>query len=510
LTEKILFWISKDFLHFGVAKSMIEKYDVQSYAIVESNDKPRNFFKTQKIVNFKKTWFFDEEITYSKKQPDIDFLKKIEKEFKINLWLIAYGERQFLHYNKYYKFNSNEILSILEQECKFFLRIIEEIKPSFLVIRFTDFHNIDLITKLCRAKGIKILMLTPSNLNNLWMISESTKIDYIDLQDVSSETHFKNYSEAKIFWQNNNPIHQANKYVENNLKSSKITKNNAVSILRLFLNFKKNGDIDKLTSHGRTKLKIITSMLSLYFKKHLREKYVNKVSLKQILKKKKFIFFALHVEPERSTLIAAPFYTNQLELIKNIAKSLPADYVLYVKEHPIMKTRNWRSLSFYKEIHQLPNVYLLHPIIKNEKIFPNCSMVITISGTIGLEAAFFNKPSLTFSDNLYSHLSFVYRVKKLEDLSKIIKTHLQVKVDLNEFNSFITLLHKNSFQFISTDFSSKKNPFTNNILNNVSVDESTMNIFLKTFEHIFEKLASEHMKKINSHKIYSSMENKEA
>ena len=65
--------------------------------------------------------------------------------------------------------------------------------------------------------------------------------------------------------------------------------------------------------------------------------------------KKPFIFFPLHLEQEMSLLIQAPFYTNQLEIIKNLVKSLPIGYELYVKEHPLMYVRSWRKISIYKE-----------------------------------------------------------------------------------------------------------------------------------------------------------------
>ena len=44
----------------------------------------------------------------------IEYLEKIEKEYNINLWEIAYGERSFYKHNNYYKFSENEILLILE------------------------------------------------------------------------------------------------------------------------------------------------------------------------------------------------------------------------------------------------------------------------------------------------------------------------------------------------------------------------------------------------------------
>ena len=82
---------------------------------------------------------------------------------------------------------------------------------------------------------------------------------------------------------------------------------------------------------------------------------------RKIFQNEKFIYYPLHIEQERSLLIAAPYYTNQIEIIRSIAKSLPIDYKLYVKEHPSQANRNWRDISDYKEIINIPNVRLIHP-----------------------------------------------------------------------------------------------------------------------------------------------------
>ena len=68
---------------------------------------------------------------------------------------------------------------------------------------------------------------------------------------------------------------------------------------------------------------------------------------------KKFIYFPLHFEPERTLLISGTYYTDQISVIKNIAKSIPIDFTLYVKEHPNMKLTQWREIDFYKKIMEL-------------------------------------------------------------------------------------------------------------------------------------------------------------
>ena len=61
-------------------------------------------------------------------------------------------------------------------------------------------------------------------------------------------------------------------------------------------------------------------------------KFVDKHFVREIDNDDKIIFFPLHLEEEISLLVIAPFFTNQIEIIKNLVKSMPIDYKLYLKE----------------------------------------------------------------------------------------------------------------------------------------------------------------------------------
>ena len=69
---------------------------------------------------------------------------------------------------------------------------------------------------------------------------------------------------------------------------------------------------------------------------------------------KKFIYFPLHVDPEASTMVMSPLVQNQESLIENLARSIPFDTIILVKEHIL--TLGWRKESFYKELRRFPNV----------------------------------------------------------------------------------------------------------------------------------------------------------
>ena len=130
MKKKLLFWIDSSLYNFINAKFIREKFDCDLYSIYDVTDKPKNFFQKQKIVPFKNFWFFHDQIDQNQKKPDMDYLKAFESRFGINLWLQAYFERNFYDFNKFYKFSSDDVLSILEQECKYYEKILKEINPD--------------------------------------------------------------------------------------------------------------------------------------------------------------------------------------------------------------------------------------------------------------------------------------------------------------------------------------------------------------------------------------------
>tara|TARA_B110000881_G_C18382620_1_gene416903 strand:- start:137 stop:787 length:651 start_codon:yes stop_codon:yes gene_type:complete len=211
-------------------------------------------------------------------------------------------------------------------------------------------------------------------------------------------------------------------------------------------------------------------------------------------------------EPERSLLIAAPFHTNQFELIVHIVKSLPIGYKLYVKDHPQMVTRDWRPVSFYKQIMQLPNVKLLHPSTNPSDILKKCSLVITIGGTTGLEAAFYEKPTITFVNTIYSKLKSVHVLKNIEDLPNIIRSQLSKKFNLDDLNSFVNLIDSNSVEFnhhaILND--ATQTLFYNGFLSNIEFKSSTMDKFLQRHQLEFDRLGLDLVKKFKQHQKYKN------
>jgi capsule polysaccharide export protein KpsC/LpsZ len=157
-----------------------------------------------------------------------------------------------------------------------------------------------------------------------------------------------------------------------------------------------------------------------------------------------------------------------------------------------MDLKGGRNISFYKQIMKLPNVKLLHHNTNREKLLKGCSLVITITGTTGLEAAFYNKPTITFGKTSYSKLSWISRVFDLEELPKIIRHALESKVDKNELRKYLSYMDYNSF---NVDLNSIIASFSVHFRYN-DINEKNFKEALDENKSEFQKLAKAYVKKI--------------
>jgi len=257
-------------------------------------------------------------------------------------------------------------------------------------------------------------------------------------------------------------------------------------------------------NYGRTRFRVLRNEISLLIKKWYRGSFFDRKFIREIKKDCPFIYFPLHLQPERSTLYATPFYVNQIEVITNIAKSLPVKYKLYVKEHPTQVLNGWRSISFYNKILNLPNVELLHPSLSNDELIRHCSLVITIAGSSGLEAAFYGKPSVVFGDVIYSDLPSVQKVQNIEELPQIIKESLKKTVEFSDIKKYVNYVKKNSFEFdlIGLNIRSHDRFYYGGFLFDVETPMPEVFAFLEENKSVFKKMASEYLKKIILYRKY--------
>ena len=492
MSSKILFWISGALLSFSIAYSLQKKINSDFFAIVDTFEKPQIFFQNQKLVQFKKTWFYHDYIQKLKK-PDLNYLSDFEKKYAINLWELALNERIFYRFNKIYKFSQDEILSILEHECKLFDEILTTIKPDFLVMHEPTLHQHELLYQMCKKIGLKVLLLNQPNISRSIISKNPRKLDLpINFDKISSNK--RNFDELLSYKKSINTSHHNQNY-HNKFKSS------TLDLLKSTIKFLFNENLHiktRYTHRGRTKFKVLKNEISSRIEKKIRFTFIQHNLETKIRFNDKFIYFPLAVDEERNLLIASPYYTNQIEVIRHIAKSLPIEYKLYVKENPSQSIRYWRKKSEYEDIMDIPNVRLFHPNFSSENLIENCSLVITIAGSSGLDAAFYQKPSIVFADLGYSVLPSVSKLNCMEELPKIIRDSLEKKVNSEDLDKYLAFLHDNSFDFVFTEFENKYNEFFyyNGHYFSVNISESKMKRFLDENQTLIDKITTEFQKRL--------------
>lgn len=149
---------------------------------------------------------------------------------------------------------------------------------------------------------------------------------------------------------------------------------------------------------------IINGPLINYCRYKLSRKYYQKPVAGE-----SYYLFTLHYQPEASTLVCAQKYEKQLLAIDNLAKSIPSNSMLYVKEHYAILGH--RNLQFYKELQKYPNVRLIDPYCNIHSLIRKSLAVIVLTSTTGFEALLHGKKVFVLGEVFYDFFENVEKVK---------------------------------------------------------------------------------------------------
>jgi hypothetical protein len=403
---------------------------------------------------------------------------------------LVINERFFYLHNRFYKFSRQEILSILEQESKLFESIIDEIKPDYFLTHDPTFHHQKLLLELCRIKEIKVLSVCGTGIENKFIIAENATTFDLD------KNHLSNYSfENKP--STNTKSDTYNLMFQNHLKNSDVGFLNKIQALKDYL---LDSDSELINSnfmyYGRTKFKVIKDTLLLELKRNRNYHFLQKHATLSPDLNISFIYFPLNINEELNLLHYSPYYTNQIEVIRHIAKSLPINYVLYVKEHILAGLRSWNDIDYYKQIMDIPNVILIHPHFDNDTLIKNSKLVITIRGSSSLKALQYGKSAIIFGEQAVQIIPSIFKVDSLDSLPALIKTALQHKTNSSEYKRYSDLLSNRTFEFESFEFHNSRNQsfFSGHILSNVLISNNNMVNFLNKNKNMFSAMLDAHLK----------------
>jgi hypothetical protein len=194
------------------------------------------------------------------------------------------------------------------------------------------------------------------------------------------------------------------------------------------------------------------SRIAIPFKEEINRimyQFVERQPIKSV-ENKKFVLFTLHKQPEASVDVLGRYTENQYQIIYDIWRTLPFDWWLVVKEHS--NAVGDRGYNFYQNIRKLRNVILIDERIDSYQLLNRAQGVISISGTIGYEAALLNIKALMLADVFFkfSHVkTLTYSdLKYCQNLEDLLQRLPNNEVSDNKIKEFI---FQNSFPGLISD-----------------------------------------------------------
>ncbi len=411
--------------------------DLCGYVYMNSS---ASFLRNQKDIAYG-SLLVDEEIhDASAREPlDWDYLKKLEQEYGIpNLWpyiavdrVIRYGMgvREYPHNTSPY--THQDMARMLQATARAIIKFLEEEKPDLIFLPAVSAMGNMLLFHIAKKKGVAVLTGAETRILGGYILSESYRsFSFADARfnELMQGEKSPREQDARAYLDEYRAKPRTYRFAMESFKNSggrleaflwltpqKIARSIRWLSERIIrrtmeptIDYMEQSPWWFLFDAMRRKFRLMRGYNDLYDAYDPREQ---------------FAYYPLHLEPELAMLLLAPHWTDQINLIKQIAESLPLSFKLYVKEHPGMV--GFRTRDYYKEMKKIPNVKLIHPNHDSHEIIKDARLITTQTGTAGWEAILLRKPVITFGNVYYNTLPIVKQITDLTHLPSVVKEQLE-------------------------------------------------------------------------------------
>jgi hypothetical protein len=186
------------------------------------------------------------------------------------------------------------------------------------------------------------------------------------------------------------------------------------------------------------------------------------------IKDKKYIIFGFHKQPEASIDVCGRYFENQFEIVINLWRQLPPNWYLVLKEHS--NAIGDRSSYFFKKLLKYPRIILVSDREDSHNLIRHAQLVATNTGTMALEAALLNIPSITLSKVFFNRLNYCRYCNwtDLEQYTSITDLIDEIKKKGNNIEAYTNYIMSNSFSGISTDMALHQNSISPKLIKQFS------------------------------------------
>lgn len=408
-------WIEalKNYSHLYLLSVMPEEYELHI----------KNYFQPNNICNLTPIAIQKYYKGINIKQK-IKYLRAFEKTHKINLNYLILMDRTLR--KKSYNVTIDYIYKIIKKEICF----LKTNNIKLIFMEPTWFHEL-VLCEIAKAKNIPVFSpVRDKLLTNKFYFFESYNRSNFFLRPYKNRK-ISNKKNINIFFKKPpffDYFKNRNKFNLNKLKIF-------FRILRLSLLNYRNPYIQP-TFFWSVKTKFMDIVRKKFFNFFL-DFYMPHIN-------DKFILIPLHVQPEAGIDVIGEKFSNQLEFVRQISRTLPAGLMIYVKEHPHDFGR--RSFEFYEQLLRIPAVKLINPSISNKNLIKKTKLVISVAGTTSLEAALVRKPAVTAVKSHFDYLmvqpTFDPFTENVQDLLNKCK---KFEISKKKINTFFENSRRNLF-----------------------------------------------------------------
>jgi hypothetical protein len=162
-----------------------------------------------------------------------------------------------------------------------------------------------------------------------------------------------------------------------------------------------------------------------------------------------YVVFPLHFQPELTSSPSGDIFVDQGLCIEVLAKNVPPNCLIYVKEHPTQFYAHTvgqagRIPEFYQDILANPRVRLMPLHVDPFELFAHATAVATVTGTSGWEAMVKGKPVISFGLTWYEKYAGVLKIVDEKSASQITPFIQNFKFDERNLLAYLNALGKKS------------------------------------------------------------------
>ena len=125
-------------------------------------------------------------------------------------------------------------------------------------------------------------------------------------------------------------------------------------------------------------------------------------------------------------------FASQYEAVEYILQHSLPDFHYYLRIHPHLKGVKYKAHMELYSLSKYPNLTIIPPEseVSTYALMEACEKVVTFGSTMGVESAYWGKPSILLRRSMYENLDICYQASRKEDVMPLLEGKLEPKPQL--------------------------------------------------------------------------------